>query len=88
MSLGAFGVAAGVVVGAGVVVEGAGVGHVPDRDEDRVLDGDDGLLRAAAGGDAAVSGAEVGAVGVARTTSRRRRARLEVGVAGPGAWWT
>jgi hypothetical protein len=32
-----------VVVGAEVVVEGAGVSHLPDRHEDGVLDGDDGL---------------------------------------------
>ena len=64
MSLEAFGVAAGVVVGSGVVVQRAGVGHRPDRGQEGVLDRDDGLLRAASCGDAAVLRGQVGAVGV------------------------
>ena len=61
---GAFGVAAGVVVGAGVVVERSGVGHIPDRDQDGVFDRDECFLGSAAGGDASVLGGEVGAVAV------------------------
>jgi hypothetical protein len=49
------GVQPGVVVGAWVAVGGLVVDHVPDRDEHGVLDGDDGLEGAAAGGDAPVS---------------------------------
>ena len=41
---GPFGVVPGVVVGAGVVVLGSGVAHGPDRGQDGVLDGDEGLL--------------------------------------------
>ena len=58
------GVAVGVVVGAGVVVERSGVGHIPDRDQDRVFDRDECFLGSAAGGDASVLDSEVGVAGV------------------------
>ena len=55
-----------VVVGAEVVEAGVGVGEqVPDDDQDGAADRDDGLLLAAASGDAPVAFAEegVGAAG-------------------------
>ena len=45
---GAFGVAAGEVIAAEVVVELAGLEHVPAGGEDRVGDGDAGAVGAAA----------------------------------------
>src|SRR5215203_4553771 len=60
----AVGVAVGVVVGAGVVIERTGVGHIPDCDQDRVFDRDECFLCSAAGGDASVLGGEIGAAGV------------------------
>ena len=58
----AVGVDAGVVeVGAEVVEAGVGVGEqVPDDDQDGAADRDDGLLLAAAAGDASVAFAEEG----------------------------
>jgi hypothetical protein len=80
----AFGVAAGVVVGARVVVERSGVGHVPDRDQDRVFDRDECFLGSAAGGDASVLGGEVGAVAVRDGSRGGAERSFQVGVAGPG----
>ena len=54
VTAGAFGVAAGVVVGAWVVVERSGMGHGPDRDQDRVFDWNECLFGSATGGDASV----------------------------------
>ena len=45
----------GVVVGAEVVIERSGVGHVPDRYEDGVLDRDEGLALASSGREAPVA---------------------------------
>jgi hypothetical protein len=59
-----FGLAADVVVGAGVVVDRSCVGHVPDRDQNGVFDLDECFLGSATGGDASVLRGEVGAVGV------------------------
>jgi len=56
-----FGVAAGEVVGAEVVIELTGGKHVPAGDDDRVLDGADGAAVTAAGAEALVLGGEVGA---------------------------
>ena len=75
----AVGVDAAVVeVGAEVVEAGFGVGQqVPDDDQDGAADGDDGLLLAAAAGDAPVAFAEEG-VGPGRrptAASPRTRAR-------------
>ena len=55
----AVGVASGEVVGAEVVVVDVVGEDVPDRVQDRVLDGDDGSLFAAAGDDAPVARGQV-----------------------------
>src|SRR4051794_34439418 len=59
----AVGVLAGVVVAAEVVVELAGLEHVPGGGENRVADGDDGLGVSAAPAEALVVGGEVGVLG-------------------------
>jgi hypothetical protein len=64
VAAGTFGVAAGVVIGAGVVIERTGMGHIPDRDQDRVFDRDECFLCSATGGDASVLGGEIGVAGV------------------------
>src|SRR3954453_17390370 len=57
-ALGPDGLDPGVVVGSEVVVERSGLGDVPDRHQDGVLDGHDGLGPASSGREAAVAGAE------------------------------
>src|ERR1035438_1172238 len=79
------GVQPGVVVGAWVAVGGLVVDHVPDRDEHGVLDGDDGLEGAAAGGDAPVLGGQVGALGPCGGHGCDAEGALEVGVGWSGA---
>src|SRR5680860_1831615 len=74
----------GVEVGAGVVVEGAGGGHVPDRDEHGVLDSDDRLHRSTAWRDASVLDSQVGVLGPSRRHRRGTEGALGVGVAGSG----
>src|SRR5450631_2569725 len=63
---GLFGVAAGEVIAAEVVVELAGAEHVPDRDDDRVLDRAEGFLVPAAGSESGVLGGEVGVFAAGR----------------------
>ena len=61
----AVGVLSGEVVVAGVVVELAGLEHVPDGGQDRVPDRGDGLVVAASAAQALVLGGEVGVLGLA-----------------------
>src|SRR4051794_7493951 len=75
---------AGVVVGSEVVVERSGLGHVPDRDQDGVLDGHDGLGLASSGREASVAGPEVAVLVAGGVHRRGAQHRLEVGVPGPG----
>src|SRR5215207_1391169 len=84
VSLESFGIAVGEVVRAGVVVEGAGVGHGPDRGQDGVLDGDECLLGSAPGSDPLVLRRQVGAVGVGYRQRGGSEGALEVGVTWSG----
>jgi hypothetical protein len=73
-----------VVVGAEFVEAGVGVGEqVPDDHQQGPADRDDGLLPAAAAGDAAVAGAEEG-VGPARHDRGLAEDAGEVAVPAPG----
>jgi len=60
---GACGVAAGEVVAAEVVVELAGLEHLPAGGEDRVGDGDAGAAGAAADAESRLLGLQVGVLG-------------------------
>src|SRR5437762_6536694 len=66
----ALGVATLEVVGAEVMVRDAVLEHVPEGDQHRVLDGDDGLLRAAPGFEPVVEDAVVALLRVDRRPGR------------------
>src|SRR6476469_2116414 len=80
-----FGVEPGEVVRSGVEVGGIGGGHVPDRDEHGALDGDVCCERAAATGDPAVLGCEIGVLGVGYRDRCDAECALQIGISGPGA---
>ena len=74
-----------VVVGAEVAVVGSGGEHVPDRGDDRVLDGDQGLERGGAAGESSVACLEVAVLGSDGTDGGVAERSLQMVVAGPGA---
>src|SRR5262249_29615388 len=56
--------------------------HVPDRCDDRVLDGDQGFERAAAGGQPVVAGLQVGVLGSHRAEGGEPEGAFEIRIAG------
>ena len=78
-------VAAGVEVGAEVVVGLAGGGHVPGGGEDGVGDGDGGLVRSSPAGDTAVAGGKERVFGSCRGAGCFDQSFAEVSAAVPGS---
>ena len=68
---GSLGVAAGEVVSSRVVVNGSGVGHVPNRDQDGMFDRDDGFHPAHAGRRSAGTSPRSKCHGCSRSTTQR-----------------
>ena len=75
---------AAVVVRSWVLVVGAGAEHVPDGGEDCPFDRDDGFEFSAAGGDAAILGAQVGVALSGYRHGGGAKSGFEVTVPGPG----
>src|SRR3954468_22418068 len=71
-----------VEVAAEVGVGNAGGEHVPDGDEHGVFDGDERLLRSAAGGDAPGVGRPIGAAAAGGRECGDAEGAFEVGIAG------
>ncbi len=78
------GVAAGVVVGAGIAVELTVLQHVPGGGDHRVLDCDDSFHRAAAAGQTPVFRRQVAVLGSGRCQRGNAENAFEVTVTGSG----